>query len=153
MSSTKVEIEKFRGKNNFEMWKLKMWYLLVQQGLQKSLDGKRNKPLTMIYDEWEELHGRALISIRLCLVDDVLFNIVEEKSATSLWSKLESIYMTNSVTNKTYLKKQLYGMRVKEGMKITYHLNVFNTLICQLTSMDVKIDDEDEAINFLMYLT
>ena len=34
MSSTKFEIEKFRGKNNFQLWKLKMWDLLVQKGLQ-----------------------------------------------------------------------------------------------------------------------
>ena len=129
MSSTKFEMEKFNGKNNFELWKLKMQDLLVQQGLQKTLDGKRNRPLTMTDDEWEELYSIMLSTIHLCLEDDVFFNIVEEKSATSLWSKLESIYMTNSVTNKTYLKKQLYGMRVKEGMKITYHLNAFNTLI------------------------
>ena len=36
MSSKKFEIEKFSGKNNFELWKLNMWDLLVQQGLQKS---------------------------------------------------------------------------------------------------------------------
>ena len=47
MSSTKFEIEKFNGKNNFELWKLKMWDLLVQ----KVLDGKIKKPLTMTDDE------------------------------------------------------------------------------------------------------
>ena len=43
MSSSKFEIEKFSGKNNFELWKLKMRDLLVQQGLQKALDGKKEK--------------------------------------------------------------------------------------------------------------
>ena len=84
MSSTKFEIEKFSGKNNFELWKLNMWHLLVQQGLQKALDGKRKRPLTMRNDEWEELDSIAFSTIRLCLTDDVLFNIVEEKLATSL---------------------------------------------------------------------
>ena len=28
----------------------------------------------------------------------------------------------------------------------------FNTLICQLTSMDVKIDDEDKLVNLLCTL-
>ena len=41
---------------------------------------------------------------------------------------------------------------MKEGTNITYHLNVFNTLICQLNSMDVKIDDEDKAVNLLCTL-
>ena len=50
----------------------------------------------MIDDEWEDLDAKALSTIRLCLADDVLFNIVEEKSAASLWSKLPSMYMTKS---------------------------------------------------------
>ena len=89
--SLKLKNLVFSGKNNFELWKLKIQALLVQQGLHKSLDGKRKRPLTMTDDEWEELDATALSTIRLCLGDDVLFNIVEEKSATSLWSKLESL--------------------------------------------------------------
>lgn len=36
----KFEVEKFNGKNNFQLWKLNMHDLLVQQGLHKTLDGK-----------------------------------------------------------------------------------------------------------------
>ena len=104
-----------------------MRHLLVQQGLQRALDGKRKKPLTITDDEWEDLDAKALSTIRLCLADDVLFNIIGETSATSLWNKLESLYMTKSVTNRIYLKQQLYGMKMKEGTKIADHLNVFNT--------------------------
>ena len=82
----------------------------------------------MTDDEWEELDAKALSTIRLCLADDVLFNIVEEKSTKSLWSKLESKYMMKSLTNKIYLKRHMYDMTMKEGTKITDHLNVFNTL-------------------------
>ena len=106
----------------------------------------------MTEDEWEDLDAKALSIICLCLVDDFLFNIVGETLATILWKMLESLYMTKSVTIITYLKRQLYGMRMKEGMKIAYHLNVFNTFICQLSSMDVKIDDEDKAVNLLCTL-
>jgi len=39
---------------------------------------------------------------------------------------------------------------MKEGTKIEDHLfNVFNTLTCQLDSMDVKLEDEDKAITVL----
>ena len=61
--------------------------------LQKVLDEKRKKPLTMTNDEWEELDVKVLSTVRLRLADDVLFNIVGENSTTSLWSKLESMYM------------------------------------------------------------
>ena len=59
MSSTKFEIEKFNGKNNFELWKLKMRDLLVQHGLQIALDGKRKRPLTMTDDQWEDLDAKS----------------------------------------------------------------------------------------------
>ena len=62
------------------------------------------------------------------------------------------IKLTKSLTNKIYLKRQLYGMRMKECSKIEDHLNFFNTLIFQLTSMDVKIDDEDKVVNLLCTL-
>jgi hypothetical protein len=38
---------------------------------------------------------------------------------------------------------------MKEGTKIVDHLNVFNTLICQLSSMEVKYKYEDKAITML----
>ena len=44
MSSSKFEIEKFSGKNNFELWKLKMRDLLVQQGYRRPQMEKGKDP-------------------------------------------------------------------------------------------------------------
>jgi hypothetical protein len=152
MQSSKFEVEKFSGKNNFELWKLKMRDLLVQQGLQKALAGKSKKPTTMTEWEWEDLDVKALSTIHLCLADEVLFNIVGEDTTSGLWSKLESLYMTKSLTSRIYLKRQLYSLWMKEGTKVVDHLNTFNTLIVQLTSMEVKFEDEDKAITLLCSL-
>ena len=38
---------------------------------------------------------------------------------------------------------------MKEGSKIAEYLNVFNTLICQLSDIEVKIQEEDKAITLL----
>ena len=127
--SSKFEIEKFSGKNNFELWKLKMRVRLVQQGLQKALDGKRKRPVTMSNDDLEDFDAIALSTIRLCLADDFLFNIAAKKSVASLWNRLENMYMTKYLTNRIYFKRQLYGMKMKEGTKIADHLNVFNNII------------------------
>ena len=56
----------------------------MQQGLQKALAGKSKKPASMIDEDWEDLDARVLSTIRLCLADEVLFNIVEEKTKKSL---------------------------------------------------------------------
>lgn len=85
-------------------------------------------------------------------MSEVLFNIVEESTGVGLWEKVEKLYMTKSLTNRIYLKRQLYSLRMKEGSKVAENLNVFNTLICQLTNMEVKIQEEDKVITLLCSL-
>jgi len=118
MTNAKFEAEKFTSKNKFVLWKLKVRDLLVQQELHKALDGVKKKPIGMTDLDWEDLDAQALSTIKLCLADEVLFNIVEETSATGLWIKLEIMYMTKSLTNKISLKRQLYSLRMKEGTKL-----------------------------------
>jgi hypothetical protein len=60
--------------------------------------------------------------------------------------------MTKSLTSRIYLKRQFYSLQMKEGTKVTDHLNTFNTLIVQLTSMEVKFEDEDKAITLFCSL-
>jgi hypothetical protein len=106
--------------------------------------------LTNIIDEdWEDLNARALNTICLCLENEVIFNIVGKETTMGLWNKLESLYMTKSLTNKIFLKRQLYNLQMLEVTKIVDHLNVFNTPICQLSSMDVKYKDEDKEVMLL----
>ena len=88
--SFKFEIEKFNGSNNFELWKVKMRDMLIQQGVAKALVGKTKKPYDMSNEDWNEIDEKYLSAIRLCLADDVLFNIVSETTAAGLWTKLES---------------------------------------------------------------
>jgi hypothetical protein len=152
MQSSKFEVEKFSGKNNFELWKLKMQDLLVQQGFQKALASKSKKLATVTEWEWEDLDAKSLSTIRLCMADEVLFNIVGEDTKSGLWIKLESLYMTKSLTSKIYLKRWLYSLQMREGTKFVDHLNTFNTLIVKLTSMEVKFEDEDKAITLLCSL-
>jgi hypothetical protein len=152
MQSSKFEVEKLSGKSNFDLWTLKMQDLLVQQGLQKALVDKSKKTIAMTNEEWEDLDAKAFSTIRLCLVDDVLFNIVGEDTTSRLWSKLESLYMTKSLMSIIYLKRQLYSLWMKEGTKVVDHLNTFNTLIVQSNSMEVKFEDEDKDITLLCLL-
>jgi hypothetical protein len=152
MQSAKFKIEKFNGKNNFEILKVNMHDLLLQQGVVKALLGKSKQPVTITNDDWDDMEVRALSAICMCLADDALFNIVSEKEKFSLWTKLESLYMRKSLTNRIFLKIQLYSLCMKEGTKIYDHLNTFNTLFVQLTSMGVKFEFEDKEITSLCSL-
>ena len=71
--------------------------------------------------------------------------------ATGLWSRLETLYMMKT-SSTSCLKKQLYGLRMKEGTAVLEHLNFFNKAISELLAVDVKIDEEDKALILLSFL-
>ena len=77
--NVKFKVDKFNGKNNLKLWKLKMHKLLVQQGLHKALVGKKKIPRGMKIDVREDLDTRALNTNCFCLVDNVLLVILLER--------------------------------------------------------------------------
>lgn len=60
--------------------------------------------------------------------------------------------MTKSLTNKLYLKHRLFMLRMSEGTSIKSHLDEFNSIITDLRSIDVNIEEEDEALLLLCSL-
>eukprot|EP00253_Pinus_taeda_P032682 PITA_32682 len=81
MTNTEFKLKKFTDKNNFSILKLNVRDFLVQQGLHKALDRENKKPASITDLDWEDMDSQALNTIRLCLADEVLFNIVEESIA------------------------------------------------------------------------
>ena len=60
--------------------------------------------------------------------------------------------MRKNMTNKFYVKKQLYSLYMKEGSDLLEHLNMFNKLNNQLSSFGVNYEDEDKALLLLTSL-
>lgn len=152
MPNTKFEIEKFTGKNNFSLWQRRMKDILIQQGVSKALLGKEKMPADMKEADWDELDAKAASSIRLNLGDDVIHNVLDSETAEAIWKKLEGLYMRKNLTNKLYVKKQLYGLQMKEGTNLLEHLNAYNMLNSQLVGFGVKLEEEDKAILLLASL-
>ncbi|WRX28901.1 hypothetical protein QQP08_021388 [Theobroma cacao] len=151
-SSTKYEIEKFNGRNDFSLWRVKMRALLVQQGLLKALKGKEHLPSNLSDGEKDDLMEKAHSAILLALSDEVLREVTDEESAAAVWFKLESIYMTKSLTNRLYMKQRLYTLKMSEGTSVNTHIDEFNRVIPDLKNIDVKIEDEDLALILLCSL-
>ena len=57
--------------------------------------------------------------------------------------------MRKNLTNKLYVKKQLYSLHMKKGSDLLKHLNMFNMLNTQLSSFGVNYEDEDKALLFI----
>ena len=64
----------------------------------------RKQPKGMDDMDWKDLEAKAEAMIRLCLADDVMYHVMDEESPVAIWLKLESRYMSKSLTNKLYLK-------------------------------------------------
>lgn len=61
------------------------------------------------------------------------------------------IYQTKSLSNKLYLKRCLYYLKLKDGDSIVDHLNTFNFIINQLAWVVVKIEEDYNYILLLYY--
>ncbi|KAK2978046.1 hypothetical protein RJ640_000707 [Escallonia rubra] len=92
------------------------------------------------------LQAKVVSTIRLNLAPKVKYQVLTETSPTPLGQKLEKIYMSKSLSNRLYLKKDLYQLRMDEGSDLGDHISEFNRLVSQLSSIDVKLEEEDHAI-------
>ena len=99
-----------------------------------------------------KLDRKAKSTTWLCISDSVLLNVSGEAMTKNLWVKLGILYKYNSMVNKLFLQKKLYNLRMKDGDSVTEHLNAFNTVVSQLSSVYIKISDEDKCISFLFSL-
>ncbi|CAA7032610.1 unnamed protein product [Microthlaspi erraticum] len=147
MSGYSMSIDKFTGRNSFSLWQIKMQALLKQQGLWVALLKDKGDAAAMT-----SLEEKAHATILLCLADDVIIEVSSETTAAGLWGKLESLYMTKSLTNKLLLKQRLFALRMDEGTQLRDHLDQLNTLLLELRNIDVKVEDEDAALLLLVSL-
>jgi hypothetical protein len=102
--------------------------------------------------EEEECDRKTLGTIWFCVVALVDFNISKEKTTEDLMKKLDRLYEKPSASNKVFLMKQLFNMKMSEGGSIANHLNKFNTFTNQLSSIKVTFDDEVGALLILFSL-
>src|SRR3954462_15626688 len=93
-TATKFEVEKFDGKVNFLLWKMRVTSLLVKEETYQALQGIRKKPSTMGEEDWKEIDIKAKPTIILYLSDEVLYNVMNEDTVAGMRSRLESLYMT-----------------------------------------------------------
>src|SRR5436190_799356 len=75
---------------------------LMLQGLWKAVEEKFSE---VSEESKVELQKRAISAIFKSMTDNVLREIVTEKTASDAWKKLEQLYYEKSLTNRLYLKK------------------------------------------------
>lgn len=82
----------------------------------------------------------------------MICEVAKKESVAGLWIKLESLYMTKSLTNKLLLKQHFFGLRINEGMVLKEHLDYLNSIMMDLKNIKGNVDDEDDALIMLVSL-
>ena len=152
MASMKYDIPLLDRNTRFPLWQVKMRDVLIQMDLHKALLGLEKMPASWTEEEKEMKDLKALSQIRLHLSNDVLQDVLKEKSAAALWLKLEQLLMTKSLPNKLHLKQRLFNLKMIEGGSLAEHISTFKELVNNLENMDVQYEDEDLALFLLSSL-
>ena len=149
MAMAKFDIEKFNGNNDFGLWRLKMKAVMMQQGLWDVLKGGKEEAEEKTDIKKSNLHDKAYGTLILNLSDRVLREVSKLETAAKVWAKLESIYMTKSLTNRLHLKQKLFTFKFSDSRSIGEQLEEFAKCIDDLENIDEVIKDEDKALMFL----
>ena len=103
-------------------------------------------------EEWALLDRQVLRVIRFTLSKSVAHNVVKEKTTTNLMKALSSMYEKPSTNNKMHLMKKLFNLKMAENALVAQHLNEFNFITNQLSSMKIDFYDEIRALIVLVSL-
>ena len=144
-----IKIEKFDGRGDFSMWKKKMKVVLVQKKCAKAIGDPSEFPEVMKSLEKQEIMENAYNLLILNLADNVLRQVDEEGTALKVWTKIESLSMVKSLSNKIYLKEQLFGFKMDPSKNLKENTNEFKKITVSLANAEEKISDENQAIMIL----
>ena len=142
-------IEKFDS-INFAYWRIQIEDYLYGRKLHLPLLG--TKPEAMKAEELALLDRQVLGVIRLTLSKSVAHNVVKENTIANLMKDLSGMYKKPSANNKVHLMKKLFNLKMAENASIAQHLNEFNTITNQLSSVEIDFDDEICALIVLVSL-
>ncbi|KAG8475483.1 hypothetical protein CXB51_032327 [Gossypium anomalum] len=109
-------------------------------------------PSTLTDEEKKHKDRKALTQLHLHLSNEILQDLMKEKTAAALWKRLEQICMSKTLTSKLHMKQRLYAHRLEEGASIHEHLTVFKEILSNLKAMKVQYDKEDIGLILLYSL-
>ena len=134
--SSMFDIKKFDG-SNFALWKEKIQDILVQKKQRAPIAfATRQVALTEHFQvtqfEWEELDAMARSTICLHLAELVYFTVLDYATAYAIWLKLCNMYEENTPSNKLFLMRKLFNLRMKESGSVAHHINDFESTFAQM---------------------
>ena len=96
----KFKIPLLDRSTRFSLWQVKMCTVLTQMDVDEALLGLDKMPSSLMKEEKERKDRKALSQIHLHLSNQIIQDILKEKTVDALWLKLEELCMMTSLTSK-----------------------------------------------------
>ena len=98
---------------------------------------------------WEVLHLKAATYIT-CFIDMSLYNnFGEEIEVDVLWKTIGIMFENKNVVNRVSVFRKIVRLWYQDGSSMTEHINAFQGLMNQTTSLEVPLADEVLALLLL----
>ncbi|KAL6179251.1 hypothetical protein ACLB2K_050767 [Fragaria x ananassa] len=132
--------------SNWITWKPRMEDILYCKDLHEPIEGVEAKTEGTLDANWKKMNRKAIGHIREWVDDSVFHHVANETDAHELWKKLESLFEKKTAAKKAFLIKEFVNMKYSDDVRVTKHLNNFQSTINQLTTMGMAINDELQAL-------
>ncbi|ESQ46503.1 hypothetical protein EUTSA_v10000595mg, partial [Eutrema salsugineum] len=137
--------------DNYSYWKPMMEDHLYCKDLHEPIIMK-DKPEGKDDKTWEVLNRKAVAVIRKYIDRSLFEHVSTYTNAFELWTKLESMIQKKTPRNKALLARRLVKLEYKDGQSMMEHLNNFKGIVNQLNKVDMKVEDEMQALLLLSSL-
>ena len=135
--------------SNYSVWKSKMRDMLVVKDLWLPVQFGDEKQDKIDATVWEVMHMKTTAYIR-CFIDMSRYNSFNEESkAHELWEKIGIMFQNKNAVNQVSVFRKLVRLRYQDGSSMAEHMNAFQGLIHQATSLEVPLADEVLALFLL----
>ena len=135
--------------SNYLVWKSKMRDMLVVKDLWLPVQFGDKRPDKIDATKWDVMHMKTTAYIR-CFIDMSLYNnFNEESKAHELWEKIGIMFQNKNDANQVSVFRKLVRLRYQDGSSMPEHMNAFQGLIYQATSLEVPLADEVLALFLL----
>ena len=79
-------------------------------------------------------------------------NFGEETKADVLWKNIDVMFENKNIVNEVSIFRKIVRLRYQKGSSMAEHINAFQGLTNQTTSLEVPLADEVLALSLLGYL-
>ena len=135
--------------SKYSIGKSKMKDMLLCKDLWLPVQFGKSKPNKIDALTWEVMHLKAVAYIR-CFIDMSLYNNLNEKTDTDvLCKKIGFMFENKNAVNRVSVFRKIVKLRYQDGLSMAEHLNAFEGLLNQNTSLEVPLADEVLALLLL----